>query len=42
VVLWTRGRSLSIELGSSGQRWMLVGGVLVLVANWAYLVAMGR
>jgi hypothetical protein len=42
LVLWARGRSLSIELGSSGQRWMLVGGVLALVANWAYLVAMGR
>jgi hypothetical protein len=42
LVLWTRGRSLGLSLGPRARTVAIVAGVAALVANWAYVIAVGR
>jgi Protein of unknown function (DUF2752) len=41
LVLWTRGRAVAIELGPAGPR-AVIAVIVVVLANWAYLILMGR
>jgi hypothetical protein len=42
LVLWTRGSALGLHLGPRVRRALLFAGPLVLLANWAYVIAAGR
>jgi hypothetical protein len=42
LVLWTRGRSLGLNLGPRARSVAVVSGVVVLVVNWGYLILAGR
>jgi hypothetical protein len=42
LALMTRGRALSLEVAPAGARALRRLAVVAVIANWAYLVAMGR
>jgi len=42
LVLLTRGRALDLSVSPALGRWLRVGAVLALLANWAWVVAAGR
>ena len=42
LALMTRGRALAVEVAPAAARVLRVAAVVVVLANWAYLVAVGR
>lgn len=42
LALMTRGRAIALEVAPPGARALRVIGFIAVVANWAYLVAVGR
>lgn len=41
LALLARGRALTFEASPFERRWLLVAGVVLLLVNWAYLLAAG-
>jgi Protein of unknown function (DUF2752) len=42
LALMTRGRALSLEVAPAAARVLRMAAVAVVIANWAYLIAVGR